>query len=183
MVLNLHDIGLDTTKFRAHTHYTIPDHETAHGATYRVTSKETLSEFTRYRNNGHLVMSHYASNFQSADPLRVWPHHFDEGCYIPIQTRLGEVTRSISLGMAVPDSDYQDAYFYVTAWNKEAQQQDQLPDIDPPANWHTSGWTGQVLEIRHLVGLPPEEQAITTCRFFEAAIKNARQLAGWSYKY
>ena len=179
---HLKKLGLPAEKFNDRLHFSIPEHEVSKGAAFNFYNKQHAPELIRIRENGHLILTHFAADFSSAHPLYVWPHHFDEGCYVPIEKLNDEVIRSLSFGLAVPDQDYDGAYFYVNAWNHKGISYDHLPHISSPGQWHQEDWYGQVLELSKLTDLPCEEQAAVSFRFMEEALKNARSLAGWSYK-
>ena len=183
LTLNLHELGFDTSDFETATHYKIPPHRLDKNDTFSVTSRKSMLELNKYRDNSHLVLEHLAGQFKSAHPVRIWPHHFDEGCYVPIQKFGGEDSRSLSFGMAIPDKFYDHPYFYVTTWAKDGIDYDELPEIEEPGAWHRKEWTGQVLDISKIINLKGADQAGSVLNFFEAAIENARRLAGWAYKY
>ncbi|MEJ2595652.1 MAG: hypothetical protein P8100_11145 [bacterium] len=175
-------IGLPAEKLDDRLHFSIPEHEVSKGAAFQFSKKEHALELIRYRENGHLMLNHFSADFSSAHPLYVWPHHFDEGCYVPLEKLNEEVIRSLSFGLAVPDHYYDGPYFYVNAWNHKGISYDRLPPVTSPGQWHLEEWEGQVLELSKIIELPGEEQARVTFRFMEEALKNARLLAGWSYK-
>jgi hypothetical protein len=179
--LTLHDVGLDTSSFIDKMHYDIPKHAVDDGGTFLL-DDNLLTELIRYRTNGHLVVEHFAGQFSSAQPVWVWPHHFDEGCYVPLQFQANEPITSISFGLAVPDTYYNNPYFYVTTWKKKGDDFTNLPELSPPGKWHKQDWTGQVLEMKNLIGYSKTEQAETVYRFMSEAIENARRLVGWIYK-
>ena len=177
-----HSLGMDTSGFNDKLHYQIPRHEVDNGAAFSAPPKQLLNELAHYRTNGHLVMTRFAKRFQTASPLLVWPHHFDEGSYIPLQFEGGEAVGSVSIGLAVADAYYPYPYFYVTAWKKEGINYENLPGIKLPGKWHTHEWTGQVLEGNSLVSMEKEKQENTANRFLEKALKNAVKLIGWTNK-
>ena len=183
LTLNLHELGFDTSEFSTKTHYEIPAHPIDPNGTFSVTSRKSMLELNKYRDNSHLVLEHLSGQFKSAHPVRIWPHHFDEGCYVPIQQFGGKDSRSLSLGMAVPDSYFNQPYFYVTTWAKDGIDYSELPEIAAPGAWYNKEWTGQVLEAGKLIDLGGEAQAQAVHAFFNEAIKNARRLVGWAYKY
>ena len=180
--LALHDAGLDTSSFNDKMQYEIPDHLVDHNGVFSIDNPECLSELARYRSNGHLVLTQLAVAFSSSNPVYIWPHHFDEGCYVPFQFENSEAISSLSFGLAMPDVYYNNPYFYVTTWKKKGDNISKLPELPPPGKWHTHEWKGQVLEAKNLVELSSKDQLETTLEFMELAIENARRLIGWVYK-
>ena len=146
---------LDKANLSAEMHYEIPSHETDSGAQFEILEMSNLKELANYRSNGHMILEYFAGRYPSASEVLVWPHHFDEGVYIPITYEDEVVTQSISLGLAVPDAYYDNPYFYVTAWKKTGLDYEDLPEI---------------------IGLRKEAQAETTIHFMENAIQNAMDL-------
>ena len=178
---SLFRIGLDTKAFDDQLHFSIPENKISAGGSFSYSMESNAQELIRYRDNSHLLLEHFAAKFQSAEPVYVWPHHFDEGCYVPLEKVNNEVTRSLNFGMAIPDTMYESAYFYVTSRSNDGIDYDDLPDIEPPGEWHTGDWNGQALPLSSLLPLDRFEQAETVSNFMQQAIQNARRLAGWSY--
>ncbi len=172
----LKTLGLHTDHFDGKMHYEIPSHEVENGSEFEVLDEKNLIELANYRTNGHLIITYFASRFSSADEVLVWPHHFDEGLYIPLKFENGAATHSVGIGLAVPDSYYDNPYFYVTTWAKDGMEYNDLPETKGPGKWHTHEWTGQVLEGKDLTGLRKEAQAETAIHFMETAIQNALDL-------
>lgn len=174
--------GIDAELLHSELHFDLPEHETDEGIQFKKPDDEYLKEFAAYRTNGHLLIRHFADEFATSQPIHVWPHHFDEGCYVPILFEANEVIGSISFGMAVADEYYDSPYLYVTAWKKDGISYTNPPAINIPGKWHQTDWNGQVLPGAELVDLSPEEQATTAYEFMKQAINNARRLVGWVYK-
>ncbi len=176
--IQLGELGVDVKNLTDKIHFEIPPHEVETGGVYKLDSPNLFEELARYRTNGHLVLTHFAAQFDTASPVLVWPHHFDEGCYIPLQFENGEAVTSVSIGLAVPDSYYVSPYFYVTAWKKEGVNYENRPEIASPGHWHDHEWTGQVLEGRSLTGLNQKEQEDVALGFMKQALENALLVAG-----
>jgi hypothetical protein len=176
MAVELNNFGLITSHLDGKMHYDIPTHETEQGMPFQVVDKKNLEELAHYQTNGHMVLSYFASKFATANEVMVWPHHFDEGVYIPVSFENESVIQSIGLGLAVPDTYYDNPYFYVITWEKAGMDYGHLPELRKAGKWHTQDWTGQVLEAKEIVGLRKEAQAETTIHFMENAIQNAMDL-------
>lgn len=178
----LQKLGLDANPLMETMHYEMPEHKVDEGEPFIMLPADLIMELANYRSNGHLLLTQFTNDFKSAQSVLVWPHHFDEGSYIPLKYELNEVVGSISLGMAISDRYYQSPYFYVTSWEKEGVGYENPPQLEPPGVWHKFEWNGQVLTGEELVKLDAGDQAETAYRFLKQAIKNARGLIGWDYK-
>jgi len=174
--------GIDAELLHDKLHFELPDHEADEGIQFKKPDDIFLKELAAYRTNGHLMISKFSKEFATAQPVRIWPHHFDEGCYVPLLFEANEVIGSISFGMAVADEYYDTPYLYVTAWKNDEISYENPPELVSPGKWHQTDWNGQVLPGAELVELSPEEQALTAYEFMKQAINNARSLVGWVYK-
>lgn len=177
----LSQFGFDAGLMSDKLHYELPVHPVDEGYEFVMPEATLLEELAAYRSNGHLIISHFAAEFNSAYPVYIWPHHFDEACFVPLLFDEGEVIGSIHFGLSIPDEFYDSHYLYVTAWKKDKIDYSKWPTIDKPGRWHKKGWKGQVLPGSALIGLPADEQAQTAINFMEQAINNARGLVGWIY--
>ncbi|NOX85248.1 MAG: hypothetical protein GXO86_04680 [Chlorobi bacterium] len=174
----LRELGLDVRPLTDKIHFEIPSHEVENGGVYKMDQSGLFAELARYRTNGHLVLTHFAEQFDTASPVLVWPHHFDEGSYIPLQFESGETITSVSIGLAVPDNDYDSPYFYVTAWKKDGLNYKNKPEITSPGHWHQHEWTEQVLEGKSLTGMDKNRQRDTAFAFMKQALENVFRITG-----
>lgn len=118
--IQLTTFGKDASQMKMDIHYDIPPHETDIGAPYQFTNPELFAEVAKYRANSHLVLEHFAKEFETASTVRTWPHHFDIGTYIPmIFNEKKEAIKSFSLGFAIADSVVDEPYFYITQWSAD----------------------------------------------------------------
>jgi len=170
--------GLDISAFKPELHYEIPDHPVMHGEKFRMKNPLHYMELAFYRTNGNLLLEYFTQQVKAGEPVRVWPHHFDDGSYLPLNfDENGAPIGSISLGMAVADPYYPEPYFYVTAWKSEGVNYDNLPDLQKPGKWHQHEWMGQVLEASEIVKFDrAKEQLEVSYNFLKQAIENAMKL-------
>ncbi len=172
--------GLDAAKLLPKMHFDIPDHPVKHGEPFRVESFAYMKELARHRTNGHLLHQYFRLLLHRDEDIFIWPHHFDEGLYLPL-TFEGEVpTSSISFGLSMPDIYYPEPYFYVTAWEKEEKTAMKDAKLTYPGHWHRQDWLGQVLETHFIVqaGTTVSGQAGFTLNFLQQAINNALKIVG-----
>jgi hypothetical protein len=56
-----------------------------------------------------------------ASEVRCWPHHFDLGSLIVVETSAdGELTKSIGIGLSPGDEAHAEPYFYVSPFERWA---------------------------------------------------------------
>ncbi len=172
--------GLDAGKLLPKMHFDIPDHPVKHGNPFRVENFENMQELARHRTNGHLLQQYFLELLHREEELFIWPHHFDEGLYLPLTFEGEAPTSSISFGLAMPDVYYPEPYFYITAWEKEVKIS--IKDVKniTPGHWHQQDWSGQVLETYIIVQAEKSAsgQAAMTMDFLQKAINNALGMTG-----
>ena len=172
----LRALKLNTKEFKNQLHFEIPFHPIDEQGVFEIPSARYFKELSKYRTNGHQVLVDFAAGYHRAEPVLLWPHHFDEGCHIPQQTDGNKTTASFSIGVAPPDKYYTFPYFFVITWAKNGIDYSNLPPIGKPGSWHTHEWTGQVLAGDRLIRLSKTDQYKTVYTFMEAAINNALTL-------
>lgn len=155
----------------------IPDHPVRHGKPFPLFSPQEFTSFIKVRSLGDRVLKYYAAKFEHASPVETWPHHFDIGTYIPLAFDKGEVTHSISLGMAIKDAYVDEHYFYVTHWSKDGGiQYDALPPLPSGGYWNRKDFTGAILKLSDLIQEKNQKEAIQG--FMGAAIEASKVFLG-----
>lgn len=175
---HLDQFGEDGSKMNLLLHYEIPDHATDEGASYELFDQPRFAEMAKYRANGDLLLRHFASEHKTASEVRTWPHHFDNGAYIPIVFGPeGEHLKSFSIGMGIPDEASEEPYFYITTWSKAGDNSyDNVPPL-PVGEWISSPFKGAVLKASEIISHEtPEAQAQCIFDFLEAGIKASQNL-------
>ena len=176
----LKEQGLDVASFKPELHYEIPDHPVMHGEVFKMKNPLHYMELAFYRSNGNMLLEHFTNLIKPGEPVRVWPHHFDDGSYLPLQfDENGAPAGSISLGLAVADPYYPEPYFYVTTWKNERLNYDNLPSLEKPGIWHQHEWTGQVLKASDIAAFErAKDQLEVSYNFLKQASENALGLIG-----
>ena len=171
-------LGLDVSAFKPEMHYDIPDSPVMHGKAFKMKNPLYYMELAFYRTNGNLLLEYFTQQAKPGEPVRVWPHHFDDGSYLPLAfDKKGAVTGSISLGIAVADPYYPQPYFYVTAWKSKGINYDNLLELQSPGKWHKHEWMGQVLESSEIAKFDrAKEQLELSYNFLKQAVDNAMKL-------
>ena len=87
------------------------------------------------------LLSRIASKFEKKSEVRTWPHHFDTGLLIELESGL-----QIGLGYAMPDTMVDEFYHYVSAWHGEfsisVEHYTKLED----GEWRSDDWNGAILK-------------------------------------
>lgn len=171
----LKEHGLNVEKFNPELHYEIPDHHVMHGEIFKMKNPLHYMELAFYRTNGNLLLEHFTTLIKPDEPVRVWPHHFDDGSYLPLKfDESGNPISSISLGLAVADSYYPEPYFYVTALKSDGVNYDNLPPLHKSGVWHQHEWMGQVLKSSDIAGYERAKNQLEVSYYFlKQAIDNA----------
>lgn len=154
--------------------YDMPDHAVGRGTEFRDDDGRAMAEVARWFANASRVLGLVVRARREAQPLRLWPHHFDIGTTLPLLGPVGEEP-SVGLGLSPGDQTYPEPYWYVTAWPTPPDPT--LPRLAGKGRWHTEGWTGAVLLGTDcvLVGRGPVQASLVS-EFLESAIPAAIKL-------
>lgn len=144
---SLSDLGVDVTNFINELHYEIPTHSLDKGAVFSLKNESSFIENTNYRHNAELVLQEIAKPFEQAEAVKIWPHHFDTGSFIPVaKNEKGELSQSIGMGWAMPDTMVDEPYYYLSFWSeKPMDNSDNLAAL-PAGQWMMPNWNGAVLK-------------------------------------
>ena len=171
--LNLSDLNVDVSKFNSELHYELPAHELDNNAAFSVGDKNFIQENIIYRNNAEIVLTNIASSFKKSDPVRIWPHHFDTGSFIPMAHNAdGGVSKSIGLGWAIPDDMVNEPYYYLSYWSESPIEDFNKLPAPKTGEWIKSGWSGgivrnsDIIKISSAVG---QQEFVES--FFDSGIK------------
>lgn len=105
-----------------------------------------------YRYNAEMVIGEIATGFSDAVPVRIWPHHFDTGTILPVsQNEKGEVSQSIGLGWAIPDSMVAEPYYYLSFWSEKPVESVEKIESLNIGKWMIPDWNGAVLKHSEIV--------------------------------
>ena len=111
----LQDLNLDDSNFKDPMHYDIPEYSFK-GQKIEPFSENQLNSWMHYRliaNEAcHALLGHLAVNAE----IRIWPHHFDTGLYVNVNSKLG-----IGFGLAMEDQMAGAPYFYMAGYGLQNQ--------------------------------------------------------------
>ena len=144
---NLSDLGINVTGFKNELHYEIPSHQLDIGAAFSIGDKQNFMENTTYRHNSGIAINETASVYNKAETVKVWPHHFDTGSFIPVSHNdKGEVSQSIGIGWAIPDSMVDEPYYYLSIWMEKPDDSLKTLPALAAGQWMIPNWNGAVLK-------------------------------------
>jgi len=154
--------------------YEMPAHPVAEGAAFVLDQPPAFAELARWFANGNLVLRELTSSARGWAEVRCWPHHFDLGTVISLESS-GDASsgRSIGVGMSPGDTSFPEPYFYVNPYGL-AQVPEERPPLDSGGRWHTDGWFGAVLTAQSIVGFPEDSRESAASSFLRGAIDAER---------
>lgn len=156
--------------------YEMPAHPVATGAVFAVGNPPAFAELARWFANGNLLLKELTSSDGGWAEVRCWPHHFDLGTVISLESS-GDASsgRSIGVGLSPGDTSYPEPYFYVNPYGLADPPADRRA-LESGAHWHTEGWFGAVLTATAIVANPGESQRSAVSSFLHGAVDAARNL-------
>lgn len=158
-------LGLHAPDLTLNMPYELPPYPTQQGDPFHLDYQEAAIQLSKLYHNSYVILRKIRDIVDVDNPIRIWPHHFDQDLKITIKdTGDPETNTSIGLGMSPGDKRFESPYFYVNCW----------PHVDTHlcrklsnnGMWVSDDWTGAVLLSKHL--LAGDQQAILE-QFYEEA--------------
>lgn len=144
----LSDLGVDVAGFKNELHYKIPLHQLDNGAAFSVKKENNFIENAQFRQNAQFVIEKIVKDYDEAEPVKIWPHHFDTGSFIPVShNKQGELSQSIGIGWAMPDSMVNEPYYYLSFWSKTPLEGINKLKALEIGDWKMPDWNGAVLKL------------------------------------
>ncbi len=167
------EFGVDISNLKNELHYEMPSHDLLDGASFTIKEKKLYQENTDYRHNAEVILNEIAAGFGDADSVRVWPHHFDTGTFIPFAYNdKGELSQSIGIGWSIPDSMVNEPYYYLSFWSEQPVESFEALSPLEAGKWITTGWNGGVLKLSEILKYTSAgEQQSLVQTFFNSGIK------------
>ena len=139
--------------YRFEPHYILP-YENALNNEYQfpAPNADKLQDLINQRNICEEALRNVLSERKDASDIRVWPHHFDTGALIEVDEDNHGFTKSIGLGISIPDSMIDGFYLYASPWSK-GQELD-LSNLDEDTlssgEWRNEEWKGATLKTSNV---------------------------------
>jgi len=155
-----------------------PEHPVGTGARFSTGLAEELAVLAALYGSAAELLDGFAAGTRRASRVRCWPHHFDIATLITVPgAAIDGSARTVGVGMAPMGGGYDAWYWYVTPWPYPDAHM--LPALEPPAHWHTDGWTGAVLSGTDVVARPATRRRGLVVAFVGEAVAVAtRALEG-----
>ncbi len=170
-LLNWIDQGLKRYGLKAdykfEPHYILP-YESVLDDNYQfpAPNADKLQDLINQRNLCDEALRNVLSERKDGTDVRIWPHHFDTGALIEVDEDKDGLTKSIGLGLSIPDTMIDGFYLYASPWRKGEDLD--LSEMDEDAlssgEWHNGDWKGATLNTKDISA----EDATT---FFQEAIR------------
>ena len=156
--------------------YEMLEHPVAEGAAFVPDDPPAFAGLARWFANGNLVLKELTSSDRGWAEVRCWPHHFDLGTIISLESS-GDASsgRSIGVGLSPGDTSYPEPYFYVNPYGLADPPADG-PALESGGCWHTDGWFGAVLTATTIVANPRGSQESAVLSFLSSAVDAERNL-------
>lgn len=143
----LAEFDFDVSQFKNELHYEIPTHKLDKNLPFSIKYKNLFQENTAYRHNAEIVLNEIVAANQQAEPVRIWPHHFDTGSFIPLaKNDQNKVSRSIGIGWAIPDNMINEPYYYLSFWSEKPNDGFKTLPALAAGQWMIPNWNGAVLK-------------------------------------
>jgi len=164
------NLGLDASTFSLKMHYVIPEHPVVKGHKFEMIDGAS-GILSGLFSNTYLLLAQLKAAFPGASDIRLWPHHFDLAVLIPLETDSeGNLTRSIGVGLAAPDSYYNEPYYYINHWPALEKEVTELSELKGGGVWNTKDWIGAVLPANQLRNLDKKQQLGSIVEFMNSGL-------------
>ena len=150
--VSLLKLDIDVSHLKNELHYKIPKHPIDKGATFAFDETDPLIENAIYRHNAKIILNKISEIYKLKEAIKIWPHHFDTGSFIPVSyNEKGDLSQSIGLGLAIPDSMVDEPYYYLSFWSAEPIKELENPDELTVGEWMIPTWNGAVLKLSDIM--------------------------------
>ena len=163
-------IGLKLSALDASPPYEMPAHAIARGAAYAAGElNEFLGELSTWYSNANAVLGairqQIAAQNLNAPPVRCWPHHFDLGTLVTIETG-----HTMGHRILAGDEYYEEPYFYVSMYPHPDFMT--LPSLPSIGHWHSKDFSAAIAPARQIIEANQEADVRAfLCAATKAAIK------------
>lgn len=169
----LKDLDIDISPLKNELHYKIESHPLALAEDFKIDDIDDFIENASIRNNTEMILHDISKQLNLNTEIKVWPHHFDTGAFIPMSTdEKGELKKSMGLGFAIPDTMIKEPYFYISFWaDHDIPVLKKLQDMKT-GQWMMPQWNGAVLRYSDIIkATSAVEQYQIVKDFFDSGIQ------------
>jgi len=168
----LQNQGIDVSELNTKQPYELPNDGLKEGNYFAIGTDNAVAENIRYRYNARLIINELAARFSDVEPVRIWPHHFDTGTFATVaRNKKGGASKTIGLGLAIPDSMVPEPYFYLSFWSENPLDIGSNPVKIPAGEWMMPNWNGAVLSVSEIIKKDTAEEQYSLVKdFFETGV-------------
>ena len=178
------ELKITPSRYKMDIHYDLPDYANMEGKKFKKSPKKAFAAFSKLRNWADYYVNKYKVEFSMASETRTWPHHFDHASYIPLtKLKSGEVTKSLSMGLAIHDGMINEPYFYISAWAKNKKLDlSEMTELSA-GYWLNVSFKGAVLPVFDITSLDDfEKQQEQIDAYFTESIAQLLKLIKYNPK-
>ncbi|HKK09819.1 MAG TPA: hypothetical protein VJ939_03235 [Bacteroidales bacterium] len=168
---------ISTENLGLEMHYEIPDQPRYEHASFEKPHPEASEFIARMRTNAREILTKLVKSYPDASPVRIWPHHFDTGTFIPYYDG-DKMVSGIGLGLAMTDEMVGEPYFYVNHWMDQPREKYPKLKVPGKGKWIINDWKGSVLPVSQLFSLHVEKQLEAVKTYFAESILETQKLIG-----
>lgn len=153
--------------------YDIPEHQLKECGVFDASADALGALADGFRNAG-LLLQEVVDGEDHAEPVRVWPHHFDMATRIRVDGADAPDGAVINVGLTPGDEGTPLPYWYVSPWPRPDDSD--VPSLDV-GRWVTDGWFGAMLATKEVWAISDrgaEAQAAHVRRFLTEGLLKAR---------
>jgi len=123
-------------------HYELPFDALTPVYRYVMPTSEEIQRLIKIRGLGNAAILGAAKQLGMNLSPRIWPHHFDTGILIQLET-----PRAIGVGMGVPDKLVDDFYFYVSGYHGHNYIDNTSFPETKYGKKHSDWWKGYAMQL------------------------------------
>jgi hypothetical protein len=160
----------------------LPRHPVAAGARFVLGEAFAFVELARLLGAADAVLRRVAAGLPGASDVRCWPHHFDLATLAPVgSSTRAAATKTIGVGLAVPDAISAAGYWYVSPWAQPPRDADALRWAAlAHGRWIERGaWRMAALPLDEIAAIAaPDARGRALASFLVGAIEASREALG-----
>ena len=127
--------------YQYNLHYELPYPFPDDNYTFYLSSINDTNNISKLLDIGQKALEQILINENLSSGIRVWPHHFDLGCFVT-----PDDIKSIGFGLAIPDSEIDDFYYYVSGYHGENSIETKDFKTLQMGEWQTGKWKAATLK-------------------------------------
>jgi hypothetical protein len=152
--------------------YDMPAHPVRSAGAAFTVDGDALAALGGWFEAGDALLREVAARETGSVPVRIWPHHFDDGSIVFLDEP-GPAARQIGFGLSPGDHYYEEPYFYLTV--SPMRPEPQFPPLAGGGLWREQPpFVGAVLRGSEIVAASDPLAAARA--FFDSAFAAARTL-------